>query len=276
MKRLTHTILSGLLLVASSVGISLAAESSAANSSGTAQTTCPILGGQINKRLFVDQDGQRVYMCCEGCRGKIEKDFTRIVGELEADGVQVAGTPVPQTVCPIMGGKIVEKLFVDHGGKRIYMCCEGCREKIEKDFARIAKKIQAGGVTLARTPNPQTTCPVSGKPIDKSLFVDRYGLRISVCSEGCRKTVSKSFDTYADALEEKGITLAQTPRPQTVCPVMGGKIDKKLFVDQSGKRIYICCEGCREEIEKDFTKIAKKIESEGVQLETPRGKGSAH
>ena len=33
--------------------------------------------------------------------------------------------------------------------------------------------------------------------------------------------------------------------PQTVCPVMGGKIDKEIFADYKGRRVYFCCEGCR-------------------------------
>ena len=276
MKRLTHIILSGLLLFAGGVGVSFAAESSVTDAADAVQATCPIMGGKVNKRLFVDQGGKRVYMCCEGCREKIEKDFTKIVAKLDADGVQVADTPVPQSVCPIMGGKINKKLFVDHGGERIYMCCEGCRDEIGKDFAKIAKKIAAEGVTLARTPNPQKVCPVSGKPIDTSLFVDRYGLRINVCSTECQKAVGKNFDKYADALEAKGITLAQTPQPQTVCPILGGKINKKLFVDRDGERIYMCCEGCREKIEKDFTKIASDLESKGVHLNAPHAESSAH
>ena len=59
----------------------------------------------------------------------------------------------------------------------------------------------------------------------------------------------------------------QAPGPQTVCPVMGGKIDKKLFVDYEGKRIYACCEGCLPKIRKDPAKYVKQLEDAGVVLE---------
>jgi YHS domain-containing protein len=54
---------------------------------------------------------------------------------------------------------------------------------------------------------------------------------------------------------------------QTVCPVMGGKINKKLFVDFKGKRIYVCCPGCIKALKKNPEKYIKKLEKEGITLE---------
>jgi YHS domain-containing protein len=58
-----------------------------------------------------------------------------------------------------------------------------------------------------------------------------------------------------------GIALAA---PQTQCPVLGNKIDKKVFVDYHGKRIYFCCKGCIAQFEKDPDKYLKKMAAEGV------------
>jgi len=33
---------------------------------------------------------------------------------------------------------------------------------------------------------------------------------------------------------------------QTTCPVMGGAIDKTIFVEYKGKKVYFCCKGCPE------------------------------
>ncbi len=33
---------------------------------------------------------------------------------------------------------------------------------------------------------------------------------------------------------------------QTSCPVMGGTIDKNIFVEYKGKKVYFCCKGCPE------------------------------
>ncbi len=67
-----------------------------------------------------------------------------------------------------------------------------------------------------------------------------------------------------------GYVLAEetvTPKPQTTCPVMGGKIDKTVFADHGGKMVYFCCKGCIPEFQKDPAKYIKKLENEGITLE---------
>jgi len=58
---------------------------------------------------------------------------------------------------------------------------------------------------------------------------------------------------------------------QTICPVEGGKISKKLFADYQGKRVYFCCDGCPDEFKKDPVKYIKKMEAKGITLDkTPQ------
>jgi YHS domain-containing protein len=56
-------------------------------------------------------------------------------------------------------------------------------------------------------------------------------------------------------------------KPQTTCPVMGGEIDKKVFVDYDGKRVYFCCPGCIETFKKDPAKYLKVIADRGESVE---------
>jgi len=55
-----------------------------------------------------------------------------------------------QETCPVMGGKIIKTQYVDHDGKRIYVCCKGCIAPIQKDPAKYIKALEADGVTLER------------------------------------------------------------------------------------------------------------------------------
>jgi len=58
---------------------------------------------------------------------------------------------------------------------------------------------------------------------------------------------------------------------QTMCPVMGGEIDKKFFADYQGKRVYFCCNACPATFKKDPVKYIKKLEAEGITLDkTPQ------
>lgn len=58
-----------------------------------------------------------------------------------------------------------------------------------------------------------------------------------------------------------------TPKKQTTCPVMGGKINPAQYADVNGKRIYVCCAGCIAPIKADPEKYIKKMEAEGIAIE---------
>ena len=77
--------------------------------------------------------------------------------------------------------------------------------------------------------------------------------------------VSGVLATQVTYAEEKG-------KAQTLCPIMGGPIDKTAYADYEGKRVYFCCKGCRSEFLKDPKKHIQKLESQGIVLETvPEG-----
>jgi YHS domain-containing protein len=66
--------------------------------------------------------------------------------------------------------------------------------------------------------------------------------------------------------------VAAGPKPQTLCPVMGGKINREVFIDYKGKRIYFCCPGCDREFKKDPEKYLKQMRDKGVEPEdVPHG-----
>ena len=125
------------------------------------QTTCPVMGGKINKNIFADYQGKRVYFCCKGCPAEFAKDPAKYVKKLEAAGITLAKTPV-QTTCPVMGGKINKAIFVDYQGKRVYFCCGGCPAEFNKDPAKYVKALEAKGVVLDKTPQTQPAAPGSG------------------------------------------------------------------------------------------------------------------
>ena len=50
------------------------------------QTTCPVMGGAINKELYVDHEGKRIYVCCGGCIDQIKQDPQKYIDKLKADG----------------------------------------------------------------------------------------------------------------------------------------------------------------------------------------------
>jgi YHS domain-containing protein len=54
---------------------------------------------------------------------------------------------------------------------------------------------------------------------------------------------------------------------QTKCPVLGNSVNKNIYTDYNGKRIYFCCPPCVQEFKKNPEKYMKQFEKEGVVLE---------
>jgi len=88
------------------------------------------------------------------CAGKAEKPAggackSGCSVEKAADPASTPAAAVKvQETCPVMGGKIVKDVSVDHDGKRVYLCCKGCIEPFKKDPAKYIKALEADGVTL--------------------------------------------------------------------------------------------------------------------------------
>ena len=62
-------------------------------------------------------------------------------------------------------------------------------------------------------------------------------------------------------------------KQQVACPVQGGKINKDLYVDYQGQRIYFCCPACITIFKQNPEAYLKKMEREGVLPEkAPSGK----
>ncbi|MFA4985636.1 MAG: YHS domain-containing protein [Candidatus Brocadiia bacterium] len=117
------------------------------------QTKCPITGSDINKDLFVDYSGSRIYFCCDKCPAEFNKDPAKYVKQMTDAGITLYATPKPQATCPVMGSKITDKkLFVDHWIYRVYFCCGMCPDQFKKDPDKYMRKMAAEGYTLDLVP----------------------------------------------------------------------------------------------------------------------------
>ena len=60
--------------------------SAAGGAFAATQTTCPIMGGPINKELYADYKGQRVYFCCMACPEEFNKNPEKYIAKLKEMG----------------------------------------------------------------------------------------------------------------------------------------------------------------------------------------------
>ncbi len=116
----------------------------------------------------------------------------------------------------------------------------------------------------AAEPRRQTHCPVMGGPINRDHFVEVEGYRIYVCCPGCDDAILEDPQRYIRAMREEGIT---PYRLQTHCPVMDLPIDRDHYHDHDGRRIYVCCPGCLDEVRERADEIIEEHRARGVVFE---------
>jgi YHS domain-containing protein len=104
----------------------------------------------------------------------------------------------PQELCPVMGSKINKKFYLDIQGQRVYFCCAGCSDKMKADPDTYFKKAAAAGEVFE---NIQKICPVSGEKIDKKIYSDWNGRRVYFCCKKCRSLFPSQPDTYIKQLD---------------------------------------------------------------------------
>jgi hypothetical protein len=65
------------------------------------QTKCPIRGGAINRKLFADVEGYRIYVCCSPCLAKVRADPQAAIAKIRANGEEPEQLPAaPQPKAP--------------------------------------------------------------------------------------------------------------------------------------------------------------------------------
>ena len=90
------------------------------------------------------------------------------------------------------------------------------------------------------------------KQLITMLLLEGFLLAGSVFVYGCKKSepapTEPAAPTAAQVADDAASQVVQAVE-QTECPVMGGAINKALFTEYKGKKVYFCCDGCKEKFE---------------------------
>jgi|WetSurMetagenome_2_1015567.scaffolds.fasta_scaffold352431_1 YHS domain-containing protein len=132
-----------MILLVTSIGFAFTVEQKKADSTEAPktfknQTVCLITGEKIDTSSHIDIQGQRIYMCCDGCASKIKADPDKYFKKAADQGILFENV---QEKCPISGDKINKEVYRDYQGRRIYFCCKGCITEFEKDPAAALVKM---------------------------------------------------------------------------------------------------------------------------------------
>lgn len=89
MKNKLITVILTLVLAGSVAGVGWAAPPPLMETSqaGKSQVACPVLGGKINKTIYTDYQGQRIYFCCPACIDIFKQDPEKYLKKMEREGI---------------------------------------------------------------------------------------------------------------------------------------------------------------------------------------------
>lgn len=89
------------------------------------------------------------------------------------------------------------------------------------------------------------------------------GLLLALSSGCSKKEPETPSPTSTPAQPEANQVVAGPNEPvaaeQTNCPVMDGPINKEIFVEYQGKKVYFCCDSCKEMFLKDPQRYLAKL-----------------
>lgn len=99
----------------------------------------------------------------------------------------------------------------------------------------------------------------------RTLILAGMALAMLIIVSGCgrepvvQETTGQAAKETAATSQADG-TQAEAAIVQTTCPVMeGNPINKNLFVEYKGKKVYFCCAGCPEKFLENPEKYVAKL-----------------
>jgi len=189
------------------------------------QSVCPVLGGKVNKDVYVDVKGYRVYACCPGCLPKIKADPDKYLAKIKASGEQpaVVAAPVCQPCGSAKGSATCKAACAKAKGSAA--ACKGCAQPKGSPACKVACAVgKAAAKPAANVAGIDT--PALAVLIKSGVPVVILDARSGKWDDGRRIPGAKGLHTKATAAQAAAViptktTLVVTYCSSTKCPASG-------------------------------------------------------
>ncbi|HMP90990.1 MAG TPA: efflux RND transporter periplasmic adaptor subunit [Kiritimatiellia bacterium] len=142
--------------------------------------------------------------------------------------------------------------------------------------------LQTGKRAMVYVQSPDDEAVYEGRVValgpragDEYVIVDGLSVGELVVTRGAMR-IDSSLQILAKpsmmSMASDGVAM----RPQTHCPIAGGRIDRNDYVDYKGMRIYFCCPGCDEDFLKDPERYLSEMRAQGIEPEKSPVEGGGH
>jgi YHS domain-containing protein len=91
-------------------------------------------------------------------------------------------------------------------------------------------------------------CPVSGGGVVEKFRTEYKGQYVYLCCQGCVDEFNKTPEAFVAKLPKED---QEAIKMNTSCPVSKEPIDNAKWVEDEGRKVYFCCDGCVAKYKKD-------------------------
>ncbi len=177
---------------------------------------CPITGADINADFTTEHEGHVIAFCCGDCLAQFEEDPSAHAEEVDA---LIAAAESPDgdapvnSECPFTGASASADFTAEYEGHVIAFCCGDCLTRFEDDpeahAGELADILPSGEADSAEDAADDTvaggpinsTCPVTGEPVNRNLTTEYEGQLVAFCCGGCLAQFESDPESFAEAIE---------------------------------------------------------------------------
>ena len=127
----------------------------------------------------------------------------------------------------------------------------GCKENDSGASPNADVDAPSCGAGCAKACCADKEAKACGEDCTKACCADKEA---KTCEPGCTKPCCADKEAVEEVIESTTTTVEQT-----TCPVMGGPVNKAVFTEYEGKKVYFCCPGCDEKFKADPEKYLSKL-----------------
>lgn len=162
---------------------------------------------------------------------------------------------LPAAACVVTDEAIDPAEYAYFRGRRVYFANETARQAFEVDPYSYAEAVKRQWQTL-KPLRMQVRCPMTGKELDLTVYVEGPTHRIYFASEDAKAQWSK----LTPARQAK--RLERTYSFQTTCAACGNLINPTVMRTYDGHTVFFCCPHCPMALKDDPKPFLKEVRAE--------------
>jgi hypothetical protein len=191
------------------------------------------------------------------------------VSALSAEEAKIIGDPYALNTCIVSNqklGSMGEPVVINHDGREIKVCCNGCIKLFTKKADEFIQKIDATMVKEQLKYYPLDTCVVAGGKLGgmgEPKNIIYHNRLVRFCCDGCKPQFEKDPDKFIKAMDQAVIKKQLATYPLDTCVVGGAKLGAMgdpVNVVIANRLVRLCCSGCETKLKKDPIAFLSKIE----------------